>query len=438
MRVLIVAQHASATGGGEAILPLHYFRLLRRRGVEAWLVAHERSRQELVDFLPAEVGRMYFVRDLPAQQALYQVARRLPARLADATVGWLIHATTGLTQRALVRRLVRELEIDVVHEPAPVSPKQPSFMFEVGAPVVIGPMNGGMSFPPAFSKFQGPLEKRVVGAGRVLAQGINLAIPGKRRAAALLVANDRTRRALPRAAATRVVDLVENGVDLGTFNAAPRSDHARARVRFTFLGRLVDWKRVDLLLEAVARASKTCALELQVIGDGPVRPALERQARDLGIAGLVTFHGKVPQTRCPELLADSDGMVLPSLYECGGAVLLEAMAMALPVIATNWGGPADYVDSSTGILVEPAGYEPFVNGLAEAMIRLATSPALRRELGEAGRQKVIAHFDWEKKIDRILEVYAGSVQGAAGSKDGVRPVRTDDARPATPGPTELA
>jgi glycosyltransferase involved in cell wall biosynthesis len=440
MKVLIVAQHASATGGGEAILPLHYFRLLRRRFVEAWLVAHERSRDELTGLLPEEAGRMYFVPDLPAQKGLFKISRMLPARIADATVGWMIQAATGMMQRSLVRKLVRELGVDVVHEPVPVSPKQPSFMFDVGAPVVIGPMNGGMTFPPAFSKFQGPIEKQVVTAGRVFAQAINIAIPGKRQASTLLVANARTKQALPRVAAKQVVDLVENGVDLGLFRPGASEATGRIRPRFTFLGRLVDWKRVDLLLEALAHASKQCELELQVIGEGPMRPALEAQARALAIDSRVTFHGKVPQIRCPDMLADSDGLVLPSLYECGGAVVLEAMAMGLPVIATNWGGPADYVDSTTGILVEPAGREPFVRGLSNAMVRLARSPDLRRQLGDAGRRKVAEQFDWDKKIDRILEIYQGSIQRWAGDRPSAEqpappPVPRDDTplAGATPG-----
>ena len=55
-RVLIVSEHASVKFGGEAILPWHYFRILRRRGVEAWLVVHERTRDELISLLPEEAG----------------------------------------------------------------------------------------------------------------------------------------------------------------------------------------------------------------------------------------------------------------------------------------------------------------------------------------------------------------------------------------------
>jgi glycosyltransferase involved in cell wall biosynthesis len=159
------------------------------------------------------------------------------------------------------------------------------------------------------------------------------------------------------------------------------------------------------LLEAAAKALKVHPLELRIIGDGQLRPALEAQSRALGISDRVTFTGFLQQEECAQQLADSDALVLPSLYECGGAVVLEAMAMGLPVVATRWGGPADYLDDETGILVEPRGEAPFVEALAAALVRLAESWELRRQLGQAGRERVKERFDWERKIDRIIEIY---------------------------------
>jgi glycosyltransferase involved in cell wall biosynthesis len=81
------------------------------------------------------------------------------------------------------------------------------------------------------------------------------------------------------------------------------------------------------------------------------------------------------------------------------------MAMGLPTLATDWGGPADYLDASCGVLVPPATREDFVAGVRDGMIELARSPARRRALGSAARSKVRARFDWERKVDAILAVY---------------------------------
>jgi glycosyltransferase involved in cell wall biosynthesis len=87
------------------------------------------------------------------------------------------------------------------------------------------------------------------------------------------------------------------------------------------------------------------------------------------------------------------------------------MAMGLPVIATRWGGPADYLDESCGVLLEPSSREAFVAALAAALVRLARSPAERRALGRAGLARVRERFDWEVKADAMLAVYRDAIAG---------------------------
>ncbi|MCO5168454.1 MAG: glycosyltransferase family 4 protein [Planctomycetes bacterium] len=411
VRVLVVAENASARQGGEAFLPLHHFRLLRERGVEAWLLVHARNQGELEALLPQELDRMRFVPDTLAHRALWAVGRFLPQRLEAVSTGAVSHAITQVIQRRMARRMVAEARVDVVHAPNPVSPRQPSALHDVGAPVVVGPMNGGMDLPRAFRRRAGWLERLGVTLGRLVAEPLNLALPGKRRAALLLVANARTREALPRVVRhVRVAELPENGVDNRVFH--PRARPSGGPVRFVYIGRLVGWKGVDLLLEAFARVARAWDVRLDVCGDGPERAALQRQARRLELGGQVTFRGFLPHGACADRLRASDVLVLPSLYECGGAVVLEGMASGLPIIASRWGGPTDYVDERCGVLVEPSSRDAFVEGLADAMLRLARDPGLRRSMGQAGRRQAVARFDWLTKVERMLELY-GEVAGVA-------------------------
>jgi glycosyltransferase involved in cell wall biosynthesis len=406
MRVVIVAEHASTQYGGEAFLPLHYFRLLRARNIEAWLVVHARTQAELQMLFPEDCDRMHFVADTWLHQLLYHCGLLLPRRVAEATTGLISHLYTQIIQRRLVRRLVFEHKIDIVHEPIPVSPKYPSLMFAVGASVVIGPLNGDMEFPLAFRFRQSRLVELTVTLSRRFSDLLNRLLPGKLKAQTLLVANERTRQALPTGVRGKVIELVENGVDLSVWRSlALVPKEPNKRVHFVFVGRLLDWKAVDLLLEAFQPvAAKTGAI-LEIIGDGVRRRALEAQTVALGLTSRVVFTGWLSQEQCAVKLQQADGLVLPSLLECGGAVVLEAMAMGLPVIATNWGGPADYVDSACGILIEPTSREALVNGLSEAMLKLTQSPDLRQRMGRAGQERVRQYFDWERKIDRIIEIY---------------------------------
>lgn len=405
---MIVAEHASLRFGGEAALPLHWFRCLRRRGVEAWLVVHERTRAELLELLPEDAERLRFVPDTPLHRLLWRISERLPERVATATCDLLSSLHTQTIARRIVRELVDREKIDVVHEPILVSPKHLSRMHGFGVPVVIGPLNGGMHFPPAFSSRQHLAERFVVALGRKVADWMHLAFPGKLRADTILVANERTRRALPSGVTGRVEVMIENGIDGSLWSA--RSRPPDAVPRFVFIGRLIDLKGVDLLLRGFARPARELACRLDIIGDGPERTRLEALARELGIAEQVHFTGFLPQDEAALRLRDAVALVLPSLRECGGAVVLEALASGVCVIATDWGGPADYVDETCGILVPPKSSEAMVAGLEAALLRLARDPAAAGRLGQAGPARIAAlGLEWDAKAVRILEIYREAI-----------------------------
>lgn len=256
-------------------------------------------------------------------------------------------------QRRIVRRLVSEHQIDVVHEPTPVSAKFPSLMFGLGAPVAIGPLNTAVKFPPAFRRSrQNPTIDILIAIGHQFVDFFNRILPGKIQAETLMVANDRTKQALPSGVQGKIIELVENGVDFSVWRSDSSLSKAVAeQVHFVFLGRLIDWKAVDLLLEAFVAVVAQTDVILEIIGDGDIRGELEAQTARLGIDSSVIFSGWLSQEQCALKMQQADAMVMPSLPEPGGAVVLEAMAVGLPVIATNWGGPSDYIDATCGILV---------------------------------------------------------------------------------------
>jgi len=401
LRVLIVAEHASTRLGGEAILPYHYFRGLRARGVDAYLIVHERTRDELQLLFPTELDRIHFVPDKLLQKIFYQLGRLLPRRVSEATFGLVNQLLTQLSQRAIARSLASSSS--VVHQPIPVSPRFPSLLWNIGSPVIIGPMNGGMEFPPTFEHTESLLSRLSIPFGRAFSGVINALLPGKKRAAVLLVANRRTRAVLPSGVRGHVFELSENGVDLTQWHAefAPAPSG-----RFVFIGRLIAWKTLDIVLETLVHTPEA---SLDVIGDGPMLSRWQKLVAGLGLEPRVRFHGWLPQSQCARILAQSTALVLPSLYECGGAVVLEAMAMVKPVIATAWGGPVDYLDDSCGILIPPTSRKALVDGFAAAMQSFILAPEIGQRLGIAGREKVVAQYDWEKKIDAMLEIYTSVV-----------------------------
>lgn len=156
------------------------------------------------------------------------------------------------------------------------------------------------------------------------------------------------------------------------------------------------WKGVDVLIAAVGKVG--VPLRLEVFGDGTCAEALRRQASSLGVQA--TFHGAVPDAR--DRITELDAFVLPSRAENLPIVILEAMASAVPVVATRVGGvPELVVDGESGLLVEPDDS----SGMARAIELLAANPALRASLAREGARRAEEHFDPARLSRLMVELY---------------------------------
>ncbi|MCL5975591.1 MAG: glycosyltransferase family 4 protein [Gammaproteobacteria bacterium] len=406
IRVLIVSENATDKFGGESILPLQYFRFLRQANISTWLITHERVKERLTELLGEDLQYVIFIPETCLFSCLHNLGLRLHPRVRAISTQFLMQCLTQFYQRKLAKHVVKTHGVNIVHEPAPVSPKRPSALFALGCPVIVGPMNGGMDFPRGFNYMKTISEKIFYFPLRLVSHLVNLIIPGKLFAHLLLVANNRTRRALPLFRFGRVEELVENGVDLSLWTAPTTNlKDSQEQVNFVYIGRLVDWKCVDILLEAFKHLRVNINCKLFIVGGGDEKENLIKAADNLIKNQLVDFLGWLPHEEIQKLLAEIDVLVLPSVRECGGAVILEAMAMKKPVIAVNWGGPADYVTNSTGILLEPNNRNILLLELIAAMEKMAQNAAYRQQCGEAAYQRVEEIFSWQAKIKQIIDIY---------------------------------
>lgn len=173
--------------------------------------------------------------------------------------------------------------------------------------------------------------------------------------------------------------------------------------RLLYIGRLVPEKGQTVLFEAVARlAERGRSVGLTLAGEGEIRPRLEVLAAELGIADRVEFLGAVGQDALHELYAEAAVFCLPSFAEGVPVVLMEAMAMEVPVITTKIAGIPELVeDGRTGLLVAPGRADE----LADALERLLADPELAARLGRQGREKVVADFDCERSTAQLYELF---------------------------------
>lgn len=211
------------------------------------------------------------------------------------------------------------------------------------------------------------------------------------------------------------IRVVHPGVDSARFH--PEIDGRALRARFgaapgrllLSVGRLQRRKGHDSVLAAMhALRDELPDLIYVIVGDGGERARLAALAVRLGLARRVHFEGEVGAAALPAYYAAADLFVLPTRVEPGdfegfGLVFLEAAAAGRPAIGGRNGGvPEAISDGETGLLVDGAD----VRDLASAIRSLATSPALRAELGAAGRRRVLRQFTWDRAAQAVLAIHA--------------------------------
>jgi colanic acid/amylovoran biosynthesis glycosyltransferase len=193
-----------------------------------------------------------------------------------------------------------------------------------------------------------------------------------------------------------VLKIVHCGVNLEDYEYRP----PRKEVKQIFCAaRLAPEKGIEFLIQAIAiLADKKCEFELSLAGDGSSRVALRALTVRLGLAEHVKFLGNLTEQEIERELQTSDLFVLPSLAEGIPVSVMEAMAVGVPVIATNIAGTSELVeDGKTGFLVRPS--DP--DALADAIVRMTENYDLRLRMSEQGRIKVTDEFDSDKETQKL-------------------------------------
>ncbi len=214
------------------------------------------------------------------------------------------------------------------------------------------------------------------------------------------------------------IHLVHNGLELDRFPFRSPAERGPV-VRLAAVGRLVEKKGFDVLVDAVALLRRRgVPVELDLAGGGELRGALADRLRDRGLESVVSLLGPLPQDRVAELLRSADVFVVPCIVGTDGnvdglpTVLLEAMAVGVPVVATTVTGiPEAVIDGETGVLCSPGD----VAALADGIMRVVDGDVDTHELTGAARHLVEHTFASDRLAVRLAELTAadGAVRAVA-------------------------
>ncbi len=416
MLIAVVGDNASLRMGGEALKPLKFFRGYRRCGLDCMLIVHERCRSELAAVLsPGEFADVTFVKESKLEVFVHWCQTRVRAH---ASIAWSNRILSLLFQRGArrtLRRIAPRCRPDIIHQATPISPYLPSMFHGLSRPVIIGPMAVRPPYPPGFRR-EGQERKFARSLRLKLGLLANFLVPGKRRSSLIFSANSATTAVLNRTVGKRVkiIETLENAVDPEWFDVERRHEHESVP-HFVFVGSLVKWKCVDILLNAGARFGGP--VRISILGDGPERDALQSVASKIRNVD-VRFSGWLTHCEIQEFYRTATAAVSVSVREAGGTSVQEAMAAGVPVIATAWGGHLLRLEPGAGLLIKAGPREDMIEELADAMRRVARDPGLAERLGRRAREIALERMTWESKISLFVGEMEQIVRSRAANGSG--------------------
>jgi glycosyltransferase involved in cell wall biosynthesis len=299
-------------------------------------------------------------------------------------------------------------EFDIVHRLTPLSPTIPSPMAPkiraAGIPFVLGPLNGGVPWPPGFDSSR-RREKEWLSYIRDAHRFMPGYLQTRRCASAILIGSRDTWRQMPRSFHSKCFYVPENAIDPARFTTTRHRTPQRP-LRAVFVGRLVPYKGADMLLEAMTPLLKAGAMTLEIIGDGPQKELLAQTIQREGLEQSVKLIGFVPHGELQKYLAEADLFTFPSVREFGGAAVLEAMAMGAVPIVVDYGGPGELATPKTGFLIPIGSRAHIVEHLRKLLSDVAERPESLGALSEAARNRARLHFTWEVKARCVIQVYS--------------------------------
>jgi glycosyltransferase involved in cell wall biosynthesis len=304
-----------------------------------------------------------------------------------------------------LRRRIFAGDFDVVLRIMPMTPVLPSpfafFLRRGPIPFVIGPLNGGLPWPPGFRQLDN--QKEWVANLRNLYRYLPFARSTYRHAAAIIAASSQTYAEFA-AYRGKVFFVPEPGIGRSLCSGDSRSPRSGVKLELIFVGGLVPRKGCDLALRAAAPLLRSDLARFTVVGDGPERGRLEELAKSLGIEKGVFFCGWLSHAEVLRHLRSADVMVFPSVRDNGAGVVFEALAAgAVPVVA-DFGGPGDIVHPGVGYKVPLTNEIDVVAQMEKALAEIIRDRNLLGRLRQQGMSYVRERLTWDAKAQTVSQV----------------------------------
>ncbi len=304
-----------------------------------------------------------------------------------------------------LRRRILGGEFDVVLRILPLTAVLPGpfafFLRKGPIPFVVGPLNGGLPWPPGFSQLE--KQKECISKLRNLYRYLPFARSTYRNAAAIIAASSQVWAEFA-TYRDKLFFIPENGVSRSLCSDDTRNPEPGAKLELIFVGGLVPRKACDLALRAAAPLLRSGLARFTALGDGPERNRLEQFARSLGIEKAICFCGWVSHAEVLARMRSADVFVFPSVRDFGAGVVFEALASGAVPVVVDFGGPGDIVHPEVGYKLPLTNEDDVVARMEKVLVELVHNRSLLERLRRQGMTYARERLTWDAKAQDTTRV----------------------------------
>ena len=413
LKILLIIDQCNPEMASVPLVGYKYFQAINKL-VDATLVTHERNKKPLEEL--NQYNNIFYIEESELTKNYFPMVKRLALRnrsnwpLANA-LGYPIYAEFDHKVYQQFPKPILRGDYDLVHAFTPIAPRFPIKAVKAcrQTPFLLGPVNGGVPFPPGFQEVarqEFSYLNFLRAVGRALVPGY---VETYKKADKILAGSTYTLNLVKKLFSVsdeRIELFYENGISQDFLQSAKAAKKEDDQINLLFVGRLVPYKCPDILLESIGKLDPAIQskIRLTIVGDGSEKTSLENRVKELNLGEIVSFAGWVNQQETLDYYRKADIFCFPSVREFGGAVVLEAMACGLPCIVANNGGIGEYVTEETGFKIEPNSREYLTQELTKKIKTLVEDDRLRESMSAKCIERA-KEFEWDNKAIKIVEIY---------------------------------
>lgn len=309
-------------------------------------------------------------------------------------------------------QLHKKIQFDLVHQLTYVGFRFPGHLWKLDMPFVWGPIGGLENTPWRFLRVLGP-SGYVYYAGRNMINSLHKKyLLGPKQAFrkaknGIIAATEGIQKEIWHWYGTNSHVICEIGPPQDVASVFTLRKPGEL-LKLSWSGLHLPGKALPLLLQAMAQVPVGLDWQLDILGQGPSTRKWQQETKSLGLHSNCKWHGRMPRDQAVDIVHNSHLFIITSLKDLTSTVLLEALSQGVPVIALDHCGFSDVVTPECGIKVPVDNPDQVIRDIAKSITRLWFNEGLRRNLAKGALRRV-QDFSWEKKAEKINEIYERAV-----------------------------